>query len=172
MLLLKIELVQIEYSKPRHEKTMMSNTELMFEDRSTEISSIHKLDRVNKPLRVGLKAFIDWSADFPSWEPNSLHWVAPSNWLIRSDGSWYIYASHVANMRRMPGPFDTGWNYDFGFSVAYQDSNGTVIHAADHHLVSLKYKEERNDVPNNGLDPRYAEIRAQIVSASGRQYMR
>ena len=121
-----------------------------------------------------------FSFDFSNWNPNSLHWNPPSNLLINSDGSWYMYAKHIANMRRTGGIFDTGRRYTFLANVSYfsgwdttnERCVGTVLHSKDYVLISLDYKQERWDVSARGTDNRIPEIRSRVQCASVTRWIR
>ncbi|WP_321946538.1 hypothetical protein [Paraburkholderia sp. J10-1] len=114
---------------------------------------------------------------FDSWEPNSLHWPAPSSLSIQWDGSWSFFAAHLANMRRTGGFFDTGTTFNFGLTLSFYDvdvplhASHAPIYTTNIGIASLDYKNSADNVVKNGLDPRIAELAAQIVSANCIQTM-
>ncbi len=121
-----------------------------------------------------------FSFNFVDWEPNSLHWRGPSNLLINSDGSWFMYAKHLANMRRTGGFLDTGRYYTFLANVTYYsgwDGNnkqckGSVLHSKDYVLKGMKYKVEMWDVTAQGTDSRVSEIASKARCAAVTRWMR
>ena len=117
-----------------------------------------------KVTEAALKSEI-FDVKFDTWEPNSLHWVAPSNMIIYSDGSWFIYAIHIANMRRTGGLFDVGQYRTWLVNVQYLNAQDSVVHASDYVLRGLDYKGEVDNATAQGVDRRLAEIEPQIIKA-------
>lgn len=121
-----------------------------------------------------------FSIQFATWVPDHLHWDAPSNMNIHSDGAYFIYSKHLANMRRTGGFFDTGNRYNTLVNVTYFDGplngqnqcTGTVLHSRDYHLRGLDYKDEAWDVTANGMDNRIAEIAARVKCGSFTRWWR
>ena len=125
-------------------------------------------------------AYEVFSFDFPNWEPDSLHWNPPSNWLINSDGTWFMYAKHLANMRRTGGLFDTGSYRTFlvnitfyeGYNSTTNKCEGNVIHSRDYILAGLDYKQQRWDVSTSGTDQYFADNLSRISCASATRWIR
>lgn len=120
-----------------------------------------------------------FSFQFSSWAPNSLHWDAPSNLNIQSDGSWYIYSRRLANFRRTGGFFDTGDTFTALANVTFYDGpvvngqcSGSVVHSRDFVLRSLDYKHEYTDVANRGTDPQIAANESRIRCGSVTRWWR
>lgn len=116
----------------------------------------------------GLGKFAQFTPQFATWEPNSLHWQAPSNLVVYSDGTWFLFAQHCANFRRLGGSFDTGATYTWFVDAIYYDQPGgvgNIIHAINYGLVSLPYKSERDNVTASGFDARYLALEPKILSA-------
>jgi hypothetical protein len=117
---------------------------------------------------------------FATWEPDHLHWNEPSNFIIRSDGTWYLYAAHLANMRRTGGIFDTGNRMSALINVTYYDGwdaasskcTGTVIHSSDYSLRSLDYKDEVFNADASGTDTTFAGVVGSARCASVTRWWR
>lgn len=110
---------------------------------------------------------------FDEWVPNHLHWHAPSNLIIYSDGSWFIYAKHIANMRRTGGAFfDTGDYWTWLVNVQFFNAENSVVHANDYVLDGLNYKYEVDNATAKGIDKRFGEIESQIVRAQPTRIIR
>lgn len=107
-----------------------------------------------------------WDVQFPTWEPNSLHWVAPSNIIIYSDGNWFLYAQSISNQRRTGGFLDTGDDRTWLVATEFLNAQGSVVHAQEYVLRSLGYKHSEDNVKSSGNDSRLAAVVAQIVAAN------
>ncbi|MER0204345.1 MAG: hypothetical protein DU480_10920 [Nitrosomonas sp.] len=111
---------------------------------------------------------------FSSWNANHLHWDAPTNMAIQSDGSWFIYAKKLANMRRTGGAFDTGDRWTTLINVTFytgplngqKQCTGSVIHSRDYELMTLDYKEESYNVTARGSDSEIARAASNIKCGS------
>lgn len=119
-----------------------------------------------------LSRTICFDVKFDDWQPDSLHWNAPSNMEIYSNGTWFIYAAHVANMRRASSLFDQGWYYNFGVTVTFYSRSNSVLHLTECPLIGLNYKEEKWNVSASGHDPRIAEILPDCTHANFSRWMR
>lgn len=111
---------------------------------------------------------------FESWNADHLHWDAPTNMAIQSDGSWFIYAAKLANMRRTGGFFDTGDRWTALINVTFYNGplnaqkqcTGSVIHSRDYELMTLDYKEESYNVTGRGSDNEIAKVASKIQCGS------
>lgn len=118
-----------------------------------------------------------FTVSFENWEPDSLHWNVPSNININSDGSWFLYAKRLANMRRTGGIIDSGHTVSFRVDVAYWDGvagekcAGSVIHANKYYLKSLRYKQEAWEVVARGTDPAIPGLESRIRCATFSQWI-
>jgi hypothetical protein len=134
------------------------------------------IPRIRKFYRAEASRYVVFEWKFDSWEPDHMHWVAPSNFIIYNDGTWFFFAQHLANMRRNNDwGFDTGWDWSFEFDTAYfdaPDGKGTVVHANTYKLAYLHYKDERDNYTQTGTDPRFPTVLGSIQSALGSQHMR
>lgn len=110
--------------------------------------------------------YVIFDVQFTNWEENHLHWVSPSNMVVYNDGSWFIFASHIANMKRQNGPFDVGWEYTWYISVQYLNAQNSILHSKDYVLRTLNYKGEVDNVTASGVDARLPEVLSQIDSAN------
>jgi hypothetical protein len=122
--------------------------------------------------RADSNRYIVFEWDFASWEPDHVHWVAPSNFILYNDGGWFFYARHLAAMRRNNEFFDIGWAYNFDFDVTFKNASGTVIHANSYKFADLNYKSERDNYTQTGTDSTFAKLLDDIQSASGSQWLR
>lgn len=117
---------------------------------------------------------------FSDWNPDSLHWNQPSNLTFQSDGSWYIYAKHIANMRRLGGVIDSGARYTALANVTFFDGplnaqkqcTGSVVHSQDYTLGTLNYKQETWDASNRDTDSTLASVIARVKCASATRWWR
>lgn len=125
-------------------------------------------------LQVSLEAlnYKIYDIQFETWEPNSLHWVAPSNLIIYSDGTWFLYAQRISNQRRTGGSFDTGNYRTWLVSVEFLNNTGSIVHAGEYILGGLNYKSSDDNISSKGQDNRFAEVLSQIVSARFTQIIR
>lgn len=119
-----------------------------------------------KKLQSTSKAPAIFKHDFANWEDNNLHWRSPSNIIIYQDGSWFIYASHLANMRRNSNSIiNDGPNRGFYVTANYyseRNCTGAVIHSSKYHLQSLQYTGESDNVTSKGQDQHLGELEPQI----------
>ena len=109
-----------------------------------------------------------FTAQLKSWEPNSLHWAAPSNFIMYSDGTWFLYAQHCANFRRLGGLVDSGASYSWYLNMTYFNQSGGVgdiVHARDYLLTTLSYKQEKDNVTASGFDNAFLSLSPSIESA-------
>jgi hypothetical protein len=128
---------------------------------------------VEKGNRPQANRRVMFTADFDNWEPDHLHWVSPSNWVMYEDGGWFFFAKHLANMRRNNQlGADLGWDWAFDFDTEYFDKNGTRIHAARYRFTVLNYKVERDDFTATGNDARFAQLVKDIRSGKGARWLR
>ena len=103
--------------------------------------------------------------EFQTLVDRNLHWDAPSHFEIFSDGTWFGYISHVANMRRLGGPIDTGGHFSWFVRIQYLDANGGILLTKDYVLeLSLGYKQQKSDVTRRGVDADVQRIASRIVS--------
>ncbi|MFN7780240.1 MAG: hypothetical protein ACK5RK_15500 [Betaproteobacteria bacterium] len=126
----------------------------------------YRADTVEQHRGLLAPTFQRLTFTFSTYAPRSLHWDAPSNMNIHSDGTWFIYSKHMANMRRTGGFFDTGGLRTAYVNVAYYDGRlnaqghctGTLIHSREYPFITLDYKEERWDVTSRGTDAVVASL--------------
>ncbi|WP_146043344.1 hypothetical protein [Pectobacterium odoriferum] len=111
----------------------------------------------SKPLLRTTRREI-FNVKFESWEPDHLHWVSPSNMIIYDNGDWFVFVSHLANMRRTGGWLDTGNYQSWTINVAYIDEKDSVIHSHDHFVCGLDYKQSRDNFGISGNDPSVPKI--------------
>lgn len=135
----------------------------------SQIGSIEKGSQ-HKGLLVNRWQIFSWTFTWPGQD--SLHWDQPSNLVVYSDGSWYIYAKHLANMRRTGGILDTGDYRTFLAAVTYMDKDKKVIGATDYLLAGLDYKQEVWDKDNGGVDSFVRNYEPEIQFASCTQWIR
>jgi hypothetical protein len=109
-------------------------------------------------------AQLDFGGD---WDPDHRHWDHPSNMIIYTDGSVFVYAHHLANMRRNGGIGDQGDTYTFLVNIviyngAYVNKmcQGSVIASKDVVLDTLDYRDEFWDV-NKTVNAFSADILSQ-----------
>ena len=144
-----------------------------------------KASIVNSEPKITSKGYVSakyqmFDIQFDDWQPDHLHWNTPSNMAIQSDGSWFIYAKHLANMRRLGGIFDTGAVYATIVNVTFYNGplnaqkqcTGSVVHSRDYSLRSLDYKEEAWDVTSRGVDQDIARIAGQVKCGSFTRWWR
>lgn len=95
--------------------------------------------------------FVLVNFDFPTWNPDSLHWEAPSNMTFYSDGRVYLYAKRIANHRRH-GPFNQGRTYTWRADYQYHDQNGTVMQSSSLKLATLRFNQTKDDADAEKTD--------------------
>lgn len=123
------------------------------------------LDKQNDKVRLpGANRYQIFNLQFESWEPDHLHWVAPSNIIIYDNGDWFIFVSHLANMRRTGGVLDTGNYQSWCINVAYLDKNKSVLHSKDYPVCGLDYKQSRDNLGVSGNDPGVPSILTNLQS--------
>lgn len=123
---------------------------------------------------------LSFSINFDNWNPDHRHWNPPSNMLIYSDGSWFMYAKKISNQRRECQIIDCGSSYTFlanityysGYDAATNTCTGNIVHSEDYALGTLRYKEERFDATANGVDAKFANVNSQAICASTTQWIR
>lgn len=114
-----------------------------------------------------------FSTSFPDFQPGDLHWIAPSMININSDGTWFIYAKHLAHLRRTAKNTNSGKSVHFSTVVKYWDGKaskdkctGKVIHAHRYYLRTLRYRDEALDASAKGTDPAILGLASKIRCAS------
>jgi hypothetical protein len=120
----------------------------------------------------GTKRFQIFSWIFTWHGENNLQWKQPSNLVIYSDSSWYIYARHLANMRRTKAIWDFGNHRTFLVAVIYYDKDKKVIGASDYVLWGLDYKKEIWNKDSRGSDEFVKAREPEIQFASCAQWIR
>lgn len=118
---------------------------------------------------AGKTVFLEFQ--FETWQPDSLHWVAPSNLLIYTDGSWYFYASHIANMRRTLPILDGGARWTWKVHLDFKNSSESIIYSTDYVLRTLNYKEEENHAQIYGYDNYLASIIGNVDSCQSERIL-
>jgi hypothetical protein len=101
---------------------------------------------------------IVYNVDMNDWDPDHRHWDHPSNAVIYSDGSVFIFAHHLANMLRTCPISDCGSNFAFGMNFTFFQSYdavnnrcaGSALASQDFTLRSLDYRDEVWDVSSTG----------------------
>ncbi len=97
------------------------------------------------------EGFVLVNFDFPTWNPDSLHWEAPSNMTFYSDGRVYLYAKRIANHRRHR-PFNQGRTYTWLADYQYHDQNGTVMNSSSLILATLRFNQTKYDADAEKTD--------------------
>lgn len=89
-----------------------------------------------------------FSFDLTTWEPDHLHWVAPSKIILYSNGDLVATASHIANMRRTGGIFDTGERYSAVFDLALleNETDSKSIITLTYAIATLNYKDGEDNI--------------------------
>lgn len=142
--------------------------------------AVTALERQDGKSGLVLNKYTVFEFVLADWNPQSLHWNVPSNLLIYNDGTWFLYARHLANMRRTGGIWDTGRHYTFLANVVYfsgWDPNakkcvGVVLHSRDYILRGLDYKQEDWDVSATNVDGQLPAILPQVRCASVTRWIR
>lgn len=102
------------------------------------------LNSTGMPLSQGSnfnsRGWLEYKADFESWEPDNKHWVAPSVLEIWSDGTIRFAARELSNMNRHPGPIDGGPDFSFSLSLDLKGYQGEVVHRLGLRLGTLGYR--------------------------------
>lgn len=99
--------------------------------------------------------------EFETWQPENLHWDAPSSLNISDNGDWYAFASRLENQRRSGGFFDTGHNFDYNITVTFYpevNCGGASLYGFTIHLDALDYKDVHTNVSRRGNDPNIQAI--------------
>jgi hypothetical protein len=117
------------------------------------------VDRQQLPYSSGARYTI-YGPSFPDWDPDSLHWNAPSNMNINDDGYWFLYAKHLSNYRRTGGVIDSGNTWTALVNVTLYDGpvvngqcTGNVIFSRDFILTTIDYKVDLYDEQTHGTMP-------------------
>jgi hypothetical protein len=110
---------------------------------------------------AGNEVYECFNFELETWEPDHLHWVAPSNIILYSNGNLSASAAHLANMLRLGGIFDTGGLYHALFDLSLKESaDSPPLITLSYAIASLPYKKSVDNVVRNwslpGL-PRYIE---------------
>jgi hypothetical protein len=124
------------------------------------------VDTVHEKVIIQSSRYKIFDVKFDTWEPNSLHWVSPSNMIIYDDGSWFIYVQHIANFRRTGGIFDTGDYWTWLINVQFINAQESVVHANDYIIRGLGYKGEQDNATSQGIDKQIFDTKAQIAKGS------
>ncbi|CAK7083482.1 MAG: hypothetical protein CITR_04085 [Citrobacter freundii] len=143
-------------------EVFMTNVILTHANLSSESVELNKDS--NKVTLPGTSRFQIFNLQFKSWEPDHLHWVAPSNIIIYDNGDWFIFISHLANMRRTGGPLDTGNYQSWCVNVSYLDKNKSVLHSKDYPVCGLQYKQYKDNLGVSGNDPSVPGILSNLNS--------
>ncbi len=89
--------------------------------------------------------------EMETWNPDSLHWEAPTNATFYNTGRVYIFARRCANHRRH-GVFNQGRTYNWRIDYQYLDENKVEIQASGLHLITLAFNKARNNADNEKQD--------------------
>ncbi|MER0108002.1 hypothetical protein ABQG55_04800 [Aeromonas dhakensis] len=85
--------------------------------------------------------------ELTTWEPEHLHWVAPSKIILFSNGDLSATAAHIANMRRLGGIFDTGGFYHAAFDLGLQETaDSKPFMTLSYAIAGLPYKKSVQNV--------------------------
>lgn len=116
---------------------------------------------------------VHFDFQFATWVDDHRHWDAPSNLIIYNDGSWFAFATHLAQMRRNNNiGVDIGFGCRFEVDVQFKNAQGAVIYARTYNLASLHYKGSADNKTQQGTDDRYAAVSGQIATGSATRWFR
>lgn len=104
--------------------------------------------------------------DIPTWDQDSIRWVAPSSFVLYSDGSFAMAIGRLANNYDSYGPFDRHFSIRFLWTVTYSNAQGAPIHRFDLNCGEMGYQGSQDNVVLNGVDGSYLQWRDQITDAS------
>ncbi|MFV3291583.1 hypothetical protein ACNFBR_22955 [Pseudomonas sp. NY11955] len=129
---------------------------------------------ISKPEIATLDTrWINFDFQFSTWVDDHRHWDAPSNLIIYNDGSWFAFATHLAQMRRNNNVgLDLGWGCKFEVDVQFKNAQGAVIYARTYNLASLHYKGSVDNKTQQGTDASYAAVSGQIATGSATRWLR
>lgn len=83
---------------------------------------------------------------FETWEPEHLHWVKPSSFLVYLNGDVEISAHHLANMRRTGGILDEGRPFVPVVHWELQDANHKSLLKLSFNMGALNYKQSADEI--------------------------
>lgn len=133
-----------------------------------------QLVEVSKPDIAPLDTkWVMFDFQFPTWVDDHRHWDAPSNLIIYNDGSWFAFATHLAQMRRNNNyGADIGFRCKFEVDIQFKNEQLAVIYARTYNLASLNYKGSVDNKTQQGTDDNFAAVSGKIAYASGARWFR
>ncbi|MDR6236628.1 hypothetical protein [Pseudomonas oryzihabitans] len=117
--------------------------------------------------------WVHFDFQFSTWVDDHRHWIAPSNLIVYNDGSWFAFATHLAQMRRNNNiGVDIGFGCKFEVDVQFRNAQGAIIYARTYNLASLHYKDSADNASQQGTDSSYAAVSGQIATGSATRWFR
>jgi hypothetical protein len=116
----------------------------------TVVTQCIPIEVANKIMQPDLH-FVLASFNFNTWNPNNLHWEAPSSMVFEINGRVYLYAARIANHRRH-GPFGHGRPYNWGVSYRFLDGDQAELYWGWLGLGIRGYNQTRNDASAAKVD--------------------
>ncbi|MEO1245663.1 MAG: hypothetical protein AAFX56_08245 [Pseudomonadota bacterium] len=99
------------------------------------------------------------------------HWDNPSTFTMHSDGSWFFYATRLANFDRTWGSSGRTWRvridvtYYERYNATTRKCEGRILHSAKYPLATVRYRQQLHDYTRRGDDAQYAKISGQARCA-------
>lgn len=95
------------------------------------------------------------------------HWDNPSTFTIYSDGSWFFYATRLANFDRTWADTGRTWRtrldavYYSRYDAANKRCAGQILHSNQYRFATVRYKQQRHNYTRRGDDAAFASISSQ-----------
>lgn len=100
------------------------------------------------------------------------HWDNPSTFTMNSDGTWFFFATRLANFDKTWGDTGRTWRVrvDVKYYTIYDASTkkcaGQLLHANRYPFATVRYKQQKHNFTRRGDDAEYAKISGTARCAS------
>ncbi|WP_034299015.1 hypothetical protein [Herbaspirillum sp. RV1423] len=123
-----------------------------------------KIEDIEPPVKWNMGTW-----NFSTWEPDHLHWVAPSTMTLYSDGSIVGTVGHLAVMRRTGWPLDEGIAWWPCVQIDLLDDSDSMLSQITVSFGKIPYKFSVDNVSHTWNAPGIPQHLARISKIKGRR---
>jgi hypothetical protein len=105
--------------------------------------------------------YATWGA-IPSFSKDSIHWDAPSSFVLYRDGDWTLSVQRCANHYNSYGPFDRHFSVHWFWCVDYREPSGALIYRGEYKADEEGYMGATSGIVRQGNDAHFASIIGRI----------
>jgi hypothetical protein len=135
-----------------------------------------RVTSVSQPLTLVNEAhlrasMVKFEFILPDWDGERVQWSAPSNFVIRANGDYFLFASSIKSTREGCGLFDCLESRTVGVNVRYFNNAsgaacaGSILHTTDYTLTGIMSQQQKTDVASRGTDEQFKVFAKEIKCA-------